>query len=77
MSEPARINPENLERWAYNAESHWMDMVLDDNKAFGQLHQNYKHCLNKYGQCPAYAACHTLLRDESKMETIYVRKEKR
>ncbi|KKL20908.1 hypothetical protein LCGC14_2450720, partial [marine sediment metagenome] len=77
MSEPSRIKPENLKNWAYNAQKHWDDMVKDDfEESFSLLHQNWKHCLNKYGQCPAYEACHSFLRDEKAMESVYVRKEK-
>ena len=77
MSEPSRINPENLEAWAMSAEDHWADMAEADKWPFNQLRQNWHHCLNKYGPCRAYQACHSFLRDEKQMESVYVRKEKR
>ncbi len=76
MSEPSRIKSENLKAWAENAQKHWDDMLMDDDGEFIQLRQNWRHCLNKYGKCPAYDACHTMLRDESAMETLYQKKEK-
>jgi len=77
MSEPSRIKPENLEAWAANAQVYWTNMVIDDSMPFNHLRQNWHHCLNKYGPCRAYQACHSFLRDEKQMEAIYVRKEKR
>ena len=77
MSEPSQINPENLEAWAKNAQKHWNDMSSDNGKDFNALHQNPHYCLNKYGPCRAYQACHSFLRDEKQMESVYVRKEKR
>ena len=77
MSEPSRIKPENLEAWAVNAQLTWDDMLRDDELFFNSLHQNWHHCLNKYGPCRAYQACHSFLRDEKQMESVYVRKEKR
>ena len=77
MSEPSRIKPENLEAWAADADRYWTEMLVDDRLPFNTLRQNWRHCLNKYGKCPAYDACHTLLRDESTMETLYNKKEKR
>ncbi|KKN66135.1 hypothetical protein LCGC14_0474250 [marine sediment metagenome] len=77
MSEPSRIKPENLEAWAVNAERHWSYMAADDHVGLAFLPQNWHHCLNKYGPCRAYQACHSFLRDEKQMESVYVRKEKR
>ncbi|KKL67348.1 hypothetical protein LCGC14_2135880 [marine sediment metagenome] len=77
MSEPSRINPENLEAWAKNAQLYWNEMSTDALFTFQQLTQNWHHCLNKYGPCRAYQACHSFLRDEKQMESVYVRKEKR
>ncbi len=77
MSEPSRINPENLKEWALNADIHWHDMEKDDRLPFKELRQNWHHCLNKYGPCRAYQACHSFLRDEKQMESVYVRKGKR
>ncbi len=77
MSEPSRINPENLEAWAFNAEELWSDMANDDKAPLRGLRQNWHHCLNKYGLCHAYQACHSFLRDEKQMESVYVHKEKR
>ena len=74
MSEPSRIKPENLEAWAKNAEKHWGDMDYDNEQAFNELRQNWHYCLNKYGPCRAYQACHSFLRDEKQMESVYVRK---
>ena len=76
MSEPSRINPENLEAWASTAQLHWDDMAGDDKRQFKNLRQNYHYCLNKYGPCRAYQACHSFLRDEKQMESVYVRKQK-
>ena len=75
MSEPSRINPENLKAWSFNAEKYWMEMLEDDKQDFGYLRQNWHHCLNKYGPCRAYQACHSFLRDEKQMESVYVRKQ--
>ncbi|KKK53148.1 hypothetical protein LCGC14_3097680 [marine sediment metagenome] len=77
MSEPSRINPENLKAWARNASIIWQDMQSDDQFPFDILRQNTHYCLNKYGPCRAYQACHSFLRDEKQMESVYVRKEKR
>ena len=77
MSEPSRIKPENLEHWVFNAQRHWWSMLQDDKEPFYALRQNYHHCLNKYGPCRAYQACHSFLRDEKQMESVYVRREKR
>ena len=77
MSEPSRIKPENLEAWAVNAEGYWLEMQRDDEMLFEHLQQNWHYCLNKYGPCRAYQACHSFLRDEKQMESVYVRKEKR
>ena len=74
MSEPSRINPENLEAWSQNAEDVWSDMAEADKWQFKQLRQNWHHCLNKYGPCRAYQACHSFLRNEQEMESVYVRK---
>ena len=76
MSEPSRINPENLAEWATNANLHWCDMERDDEVPFNSLRQNYHYCLNKYGPCRAYQACHSFLRDEKQMESVYARKGK-
>ena len=76
MSEPSRINPENLEAWSQNAEDVWSDMAEADKWQFKQLRQNWHHCLNKYGPCRAYQACHSFLRDEKQMESVYVRKSR-
>lgn len=76
MSEPSRIKPENLKAWSFNAEKHWMDMAEDDRQPFGSLRQSPNQCHNKYGQCPAYEACHNFLRDEKAMESVYVRKQR-
>lgn len=76
MSEPSRIKPENLDHWLANAELHWGDMVEDDKVPFGALRQSYKQCNNKYGQCPAYEACHSFLRDEKVMEALYIRRSR-
>ena len=77
MSEPSRIKPENLKAWARNASIIWQDMQSDDQFPFDILRQNTHFCLNKYGPCRAYQACHSFLRDEKQMESVYVRKEKR
>ncbi len=78
MSEPSRIKPENLEAWAINAQRYWGEMQADDEQnLFAHLRQNWHYCLNKYGPCRAYQACHSFLRDEKQMESVYVRKEKR
>jgi len=74
FSDPAKVKPENLAMWEYNANLHWLDMAEDEGLAFNELHQNWKQCENKYGKCPAYDACHTLCRDEAAMENLYVRK---
>ena len=76
MSEPSRIKPENLEAWAKNAEGYWLEMQRDDEMLFEHLQQNWKYCLNKYGPCRAYQACHSFLRNEKQMESVYVRKER-
>ncbi len=78
MSEPSRIKPENLEAWAINAQRYWGEMQADDEQnLFAHLRQNWHYCLNKYGPCHAYQACHSFLRDEKQMASVYVRKEKR
>ena len=74
MSEPSRIKPENLKMWELNASITWKDMQSDDQFPFEILRQNWHHCLNKYGPCRAYQACHSFLRDEKQMESVYVRK---
>ncbi|KKK85367.1 hypothetical protein LCGC14_2774050, partial [marine sediment metagenome] len=58
------------------ASLHWFDMENDDKVPFHSLRQNWHHCLNKYGPCRAYQACHSFLRDEKQMESVYVRKER-
>lgn len=71
---PVKILPEAIEAWAASASQHWDQMAKHDTMAFDKLPMNWNECINKYGKCPAYDACHVLLRDESKMETLYERK---
>jgi len=71
---PVKIDPANLEAWAQSASQHWDQMAKHDTMAFDKLPMNWHECINRYGKCPAYDACHVLLRDVSKMETLYERK---
>lgn len=71
---PVKIDPKAIEAWADSASQHWDQMAKHDTITFNKLPMNWNECINKYGKCPAYDACHVLLRDESKMGTLYERK---
>ena len=70
------ITPEAVTQWFESAKIWWARMAIDKNKPLKELAMNQTQCINKYGKCSFYEACHTLLRDESKMETLYDRKER-
>lgn len=73
--QPYPVSQEALRQWRQSAEWWWADMQLADELAFHELPQNLRECIGRYGKCPAYAACHTLYRDERAMEAIYKRRK--
>ena len=77
LSDPVKINPGNLDQWASSAHYHWSRMTELDEFPFDWLPQDYTWCENRFGRCPAYEACHNLLRDEKAMEQVYDRRVRR
>lgn len=73
-SDLIEISPARLEQWAKSATCYWGTMKHHDELSFNELPMNHNQCENRYGRCPAYVACHELLRDEKAMEAFYDRK---
>jgi len=78
-TQEANIDPENLEAWAASAKRFWRQMEIEDQLPFQFVPIRTLHCIHpRYKtRCPAFDACHLLHKDETKMEVMYIRKEKR
>lgn len=68
---PVRITTEALKLWLTDVSKDWKDM------AAGESRRRFSSCVNQYGPCRFWAACHVLGGDETKFEGLYAWKPKR
>ena len=70
------ISPEAIKQHQTASAFTWADMGRDELRALVDLEMNKTQCINKYGKCSMWDACHVLLRDLTKFNTIMDMKEK-
>lgn len=71
------VTPEAVEQQGKASTITWLDMERDVDRPLDELAMNRTQCINRYGKCEFFKACHELSRDESKFEVSMDRKERR
>ncbi len=69
------VKPEAIEQHKFGSSATWFDMERDEQRMLVQVAMNKTQCINKYGKCDKWDACHVLFRDENKFDTLFDKKE--
>lgn len=70
-----RIIPaELLKKWSEGRDIKWLRMQEDENRE--NVTMELGSCIDRYGRCEMYDACHTCRLDETKIPAFYTKKEK-